>query len=133
MGEVENFDVDAVEPEKVIQCTFTLNGRKWRCRSRDEIDGRKVDAIIGGRLTDFEFFKTVLVEEDVEDFAALLASPDIPLPLAKTTVLVEFLVKEVLNRPTERPVSSEAGPRNTRRTSEESSSSAATRRQRSAS
>lgn len=133
-AELENFDFDAAAEaiEKIVQCTFTLKGRTWRCRSRDEIDAQKIDAIIGGRLTDFEFFQTVLVDEDVADFAALLTS-GVPLPLGATTRLVEFLVKEVLNRPTERPASSQDGPLNTKRMSEESSSSADTRRQRSAS
>lgn len=134
MSEVENFDFDAAadEIEKVVQCTFTLKGRTWRCRSRDEIDAQKVNAIVGGRLTDFEFFQAVLVEEDVQDFAALLASADTPLPFGATTRLVEFMVAEVLNRPTERPASSESGPRKTKRTSGGVSSSAATQQQRSA-
>lgn len=134
MAEPAYFDADAVEVSDEVSCTFKLNGREWSCRDRDRIDARIVGAVLGnGTMNVLQFFTEVLIPEDSEAFAEKLNAPDFPLPLARTQRLMEFLVEQILNRPTVPLGSSGGGRQTTRATSGESSSSRATRRQRSAS
>jgi hypothetical protein len=134
MSAVEHFDADDVELDTTVTCTFTLNGRDWSCRNRDEVDARIVGAMLGnGAVRIDEFFSAILIPDDIPDFVALLNGPDFPLPSKKVRALMEFLSEQVLNRPTVRPRSSGDGPPPTKRTSAAASSSAATPRRRSAS
>jgi hypothetical protein len=131
-----HFDADAVECDDEVTVTFRLNGREWSCRNRDVIDARIAAALIGNvamSISISDLFAGILVPEDVEEFTALLASPEFPLPLRKTRGLLEFLTAQILNRPTVRPSSSGDGPRSTEATSGGGSPSAGTRRRRSAS
>lgn len=133
MAPVDHFDVDDVEVEEAVSCTFTLNGRLWSCKSRDEIDARVLDQIGTGGMQVGPFFTGILVDADVVDFAALVADRNFPMPLGKMVRLMEFLSEQVLNRPTVRPSLSQSGPKPTKRTSGGVSSSPATQRRRSAS
>lgn len=133
MAAVDHFDADDVEVPEAVSCTFTLNGRSWSCKSRDEIDARILDQIAMGRVQVGEFFTGVLVEADVTDFAALTADRQFPMPTGRVVKLMEFLSEQILNRPTVRPSLSQSGPKPTKRTSGAGSSSAGTQRRRSAS
>jgi hypothetical protein len=134
MAAVEHFDADEVELDTTVSCTFTLNGRDWSCRNRDEVDARIAGALLGnGAVNVAELFSGLLVDDDVDDFVALLNGGDFPLPIKRTQALMEFLSEQVMNRPTVRPKSSGTGPQPTKRTSGAVSSSQGTRRARSAS
>lgn len=141
MTEAAHRDFDA-EPLELLPpaATFTLGGRKWRVKAADDwpfgaaermfgaSDAGKVMVQIG------PFFRSVLVDEDVEPFIAMLADIDNPQhksTLRRVTGVVEFIAEEVLGFPTTRASgSSGSSPARARkpRSSKARSSSPATRR-----
>lgn len=133
MSAVENFDADAVEVSDEVSCTFTLNGEQWSCRNRDQVSAVMVNSAFSGALTDLQFIQAVLVPEDRERFAVNLPREDFPFGVKQQQMLTQFLIEQILNRPTVPLGSSGPGRQSTKATSAGSSSSRATRRARSAS
>jgi hypothetical protein len=134
MATVQAVDLDTIEipatPEE-LTVTFGLDGREWVCRDRDELPALVVEHLMGvGTLTVEEFFSGVLVPKDVPEFRQLLHRADCPLTLPLARRLMTSLAETILNRPTVRSVSSEAGPQKTGATSKGSLSSGGTHRKR---
>ena len=109
--------VSVTLPEDALElgCTFTLGGRKWHCRRREDIPrGMFVrimnaeDAEAGQKLVQIEpFFRDILVDEERDAFAALLSQEVLsPMTLRRYEELMQHLTEQVLNRPKEgeRPI-----------------------------
>lgn len=131
-----NVNLDEVDVEAAGEpsVTFTLDGREWACKPRGAIPALVVDGILGAAPMRLDaIYRALIVDDQVDDFMALLARPDSPFTLGRLQKLAETVTEAVLNRPTQRPATSQAGPRSTGVTSRAGSSSKAGRSKRRAS
>lgn len=121
-------DLDELEIPEEPSVTFTLDGREWACKPRGAIPAFVVDGILGAAPMRLDtIYRALLVEDQVDEFMALLARPDSPFGLTRMQKLAEKVTEAVLNRPTQRPVASQRGPLTTGATSRAGSSSRAGR------
>lgn len=97
--------------------TFRLNDEDFTCRP--EIPGKTVLNLVA-RSSDennpgaaanvvTDFFKTVLVPESRERFDALTEDPDRIVTMETLSSIIEWLVEQYTDRPTERPEVSSSG------------------------
>lgn len=117
--------------------TFTLEGvtRVWHCKPGRRLSLgtmlRMYAAIAGGDeaaavLQIGPFFKAVLVKEDREAFGELLDDDDSPLSIEMLQPVMEWLISELVARPSEPPGDSSPGASSTGPSSPGGSSSPAT-------
>lgn len=117
-------DLDAVESPDEPSFVFKVDDREWMCRNRLRIPALVVDGLLGAFPMRIDaIYRGLLVEDQVDDFLALLARPDTPFDLARAQKLAESLAEVILNRPTQRPAVSRRGPLTTGGTSKAGSSS----------
>jgi hypothetical protein len=135
MPENEPLDLDAYEPESSPGPTFRFDKREWHCRPADEVGQWVWDELAAAaaqqtttlvRLGDF--FRQALVPAESDDFMAMLNRPDSPMTRAHANKLIEYVLTEMADRPTQPPSSSGDGRQRTRVTSPGAASSRATRR-----
>jgi len=97
--------------------TFRLHNEDFTCRP--EIPGKTVLNLVA-RSSDennpgaaanvvTDFFKTVLVTESRERFDALTEDPDRIVTMETLSKIIEWLVEQYTDRPTERPEASLSG------------------------
>lgn len=128
---VPEIDLDALEPESVEPtCTFKLGGEIWTVRNADLIGVGILDDAMNSGVKVADFFRAVLIPDDIDEFMELMNRSDTPLTIPRAMKLVELLVEQVTARPTGRSQPSTAGPLPTAATSTAVSPSRATRRAR---
>jgi len=121
---------DATEEEvKEPSCTFTLGGRTWTCRNRDDVPWNLMQHILtvddeGTAVVVVEpFFRGALIPADVDAFVELLNDPASALTEAKVKPIVEFITAKVTGRPTKPSSGSRRGSGKRKRSSAGGSSS----------
>lgn len=125
-----DLNLDDIEVTAEPSCTFTLAGREFRCRAREDLHWDTVEKwliarVIGARdvATEIDgFFEALLFPEDVEPFFEIKRDRTGPLTSARARSLVEFVNEQVLGieaavDPTKRPASSARGSQKTGSTS----------------
>jgi hypothetical protein len=146
------FDLDAVEPDakKASGFTFIAEGREWHCRPKSEMHWDTIrswllaqESVGDAKATSIkfanhivmhadEFFRAVIVPEEIDDFFAAKADPAGSFTSAKVMALVVEINSNLLGtseaaNPTKRPAASRAGSRTTKPTSKAASRSRATK------
>lgn len=130
---VLNLDNEAEDTEP--SCTFILDGQDWKCRNGEDVSWEMVSNLYtagdeGGAYMAkvSEFFRAVIVSDQWEDFAKLMAKPGSPLTVRRASALVPFLMENVLGIPTEPPKPVSPGRPKTGSKSRARSSATGTRR-----
>jgi hypothetical protein len=150
-------DFDAPSGSPSYSGTFTLGGRVWKIRSRDDVPFEIVRRLMGQPTLDRNasaeeqaesarevvmqtgpFFEATIVEDEVPDFMLMFSDPKSALTLGKLKPVMEYVSKIVFTedeeqRPTKPLRRSQPGRLATGATSEGSSSSRAIPRKASAS
>lgn len=129
-NEIPELDLDDIEVSAVPSCVFNLDGKKFRCRAKEDIHWDTVERWliarqIGSREVAVEidgFFAALLFPEDFESFMEIKKDPTGSLTSARATSLVQFVNQKVLGiegaaDPTKRPANSDRGSLKTGSTS----------------
>lgn len=129
--------------------TFTLGGRLWKIRHRDDIPFEIVKRLMGQEQVDENasqeeqaaqarevvmqtgpFFEATIIPDEVDDFMEMLDSPKSPLTIGNLRPIMEHVSTVAFSedeaRPTKSSRPSRSGRLQTGRTSEDGSSSPAT-------
>lgn len=134
-----DFDVDEEgQDAREPSCSFRLGGREWQVKNAEDVPFGAVDRILGARNGGQDvvveigpFFQSVIVDEQVDDFMAMLADPRSKLTVGKVKPLLAYVAGIVLYGRPMTPVSdSGSGPAPTTQKSEAGSSSQVTARKR---
>lgn len=130
---MRDFDAEAsaVDPEAPVDPDrqFTLGGRTWTCRVKDDVPWNLVHTVFsvnddGEVLIQVEpFFRGVLIPADVDAFLEMVNAPDSALTEGNAPKVMEYVAEKVLGRPTEPSANSSAGPKPRGRSSKAGSSS----------
>lgn len=131
---MEHKDFDAELPASEPSGTFSLGGRKWRVRSKDDTSIGFLNVFTGedGTVKVGPFFRATIHRDDVEDFMALIEAPDGPLTKEKLEPVMDYVAQLALGRPTTPVADSSVGSKPTGRKSVAGSSSRGTRQRKSA-
>ncbi|MCU1494875.1 MAG: hypothetical protein JWO62_2639 [Acidimicrobiaceae bacterium] len=131
---MKDFD-NLPERDTTPSCEFKLGGKTWHCKAGTELPLNLVGAGLASDTTSLHvqvgtFFEGVLVESEVDDFVAMIASPRSPLTMSNAMPLMQWVTEQLVKRPTKRPASSRGGSGSTKPRSVASSSSRATPKRR---
>lgn len=152
----QHMDFDAPTGEApAFSGTFTLGGRTWKIRHRDDIPFEIVKRLMGQAsqaeakgdaeqaararevvMQTGPFFQATIVPEEVKDFMTMFEDPSSPLTIGKLRPVMEYVSQVAFSeeeRPTVPSKTSRPGRSTTGATSKVASSSRGTRRTRSAS
>jgi hypothetical protein len=159
--DVVDFDSEEYRGKSTVR--FKLGGRTWHVRanvpwnlmgvpesSTEDIENvqralkglesgkRDIEAelsVVRGTYVHYrDFFASVLVEEEVDPFFAMIDGPKTPLHSGNLKPIIDHVMAKIGEpHPTKRPASSGRGSRSTQKSSAASSSSRGTARRRSAS
>lgn len=108
-----HIDFDAKRAESAHECpfSFTLGGRDWHCRDKDDVPLSVVlSATAGegqtlGKVQVASFFEAVLVEDEQEPFITMLDDRRSPLTIGVMQELMDAVSEAIFGRPTTPPES----------------------------
>lgn len=130
---MEHRDFDKDLPASEPAGSFTLGGRTWRVRSKDDTSIGFLNVFTGedGKVKAGPFFRATIHRDDVDAFLAMTEEPDGPLTKEKLAPVMDYITALALGRPTTPVTPSSSGSKRTGRKSAAGSSSRATTRARS--